>query len=307
MAVLSRETQDRVSEPPAGMQGLELAEWQQSPAGQRQSASALQHLEKTMRSVVPRRLPASDDPREPRHWTGQLDSPALAAALPAISRRTGADSSSILMALFAIAVSRRGLLRPAVIRPLVSNRFRPGLAGLVLNLVQSGLCVFDVADRTVDDVVRQARRSFMTANKNAYFDPDGELALIDRIASDQGPGAERWSPYTWGFFNDRRRSAHIESPQVLTAELARELRTATTFRWTEKKQNPYEPLFLHVEDDHGSLQLIVATDTHHVSPDDGEGLVRDIEALGVAAAFDGGVDTGVTAGVPGPAAAPLPA
>jgi hypothetical protein len=257
-----------------------------------------------MRSVVPRRLPASDDPRDPRHWTGRLDSPALAAALPAISERTGADSSSILMALFAIAVSRRGLLRPAVIRPLVSNRFRPGLANAVLNLVQSGMCVFDVADRTVDDVIRQARRSFITANKHAYYDPDGELALIERIATDQGPGAERWSPYTWGFFNDRRRSARAESTEPLTPELVDKLRSATTFQWTQKKQNPYEPLFLHLEEEGGSLQLIVAADTHHISPADNEALARDIEALGIAAAFDGTLSTGVTTESPGPVGPP---
>ncbi|NUR25133.1 MAG: hypothetical protein HOV83_04675 [Catenulispora sp.] len=296
MVVLSRETQERLSGPVTGAQSLDLARWQASPAGRRQSAVALQHLERTMRSVIPRRLPTSDDPREPRHWTGRLDSPALAAALPAVSERTGADSSSILMALFAIAVSRRGLLRPAVIRPLVSNRFRPGLANGVLNLVQSGMCVFDVADRTVDDVVRQARRSFIAANKHGYFDPDGELALIERIAAEQGPGAERWSPYTWAFFNDRRRSARAESEELLTPELAEKLRNATTFQWTQKKQNPYEPLFLHLEEEGGGLQLIVAADTHHVSPADNEGLARDIEALGIAAAFDGTLSTGVTAG-----------
>lgn len=299
MAVLSRETQERVSEPVAGIQGLELARWQHSPAGQRQSTVALQHLERTLRSVAPRRLPTSEDPREPRHWTGELDSQALAAVLPAISERTGADSSSILMALFAIAVSRRGLLRPAVIRPLVSNRFRPGLANAVLNLVQSGMCVFDVADRTVDDVIRQARRCFIAANKNTYFDPDGERALVERIALDQGPDTKPWSPYAWGFFNDRRRSARAEFSAMPTPELAEKLRDATTFRWTQKKQNPYEPLFLHLEDNGGSLQLIVEADTHHVSPADNEGLARDIEALGIAAAFDGELRTGVTAERPG--------
>lgn len=294
MAVLSRETQERAVGPLEGMQALELAAWQQSPAGKRQSAYTLRYLEKTMRSVVPRRLPASTDPREPRHWTGELTSPALNAAVQAISERTRADSSSVLLALYAIALSRRGLLRPAVVRPLSGNRFRPGLAGVVCNLVQSGICVFDVADRTVDDVVTQAKRAVMAAYKNSYFDPDEELALIDRIAREQGPGAERWSPHTWSFFNDRRTARRGEGLPPAGRDRVRELLDATTFRWVEKKENPYEPLFLHIEETPDGLVLIVSADTHHVSPADNEGLARDMEELGVRAAFDAAVPTGVS-------------
>ncbi|MFL6111446.1 MAG: condensation domain-containing protein [Catenulispora sp.] len=289
-AVLSREMRERPTAPVAGTQMLELARWQQSPAGRRQSANSLRHLEKALRSVVPRRLPASADPREPRHWTGELTSPALNAAVRAISERTGADSSSVLLALYAIAVSRRGLLRPAVIRLLSGNRFRPGLANVVGNLVQSGICVLDVVDTTVDEVVRRAQHAALAAYKNSYFDPDDELALIDRIAREHGPGAERWSPHTWSFFNDRRTDRRGEegSPPV-TRDRLRELLDATSFRWVEKKANPYEPLFLHIEQTPDSLLVIVSADTHHVSPADNEGLTRDMEELGVRAAFDADV------------------
>lgn len=295
MAVLSREVQERATGPVDGMQPLELARWQHSPAGRRQSANSLRHLEKAMRSVVPRRLPASADPREPRHWTGELTSPALNAAVQAISERTGADSSSVLLALYAVALSRRGLLRPAVIRLLSGNRFRPGLANVVTNLVQSEICVLDVAETTVDEVVRQAQHAALAAYKNSYFDPDGERDLIDRIAREQGPGAERWSPYTWGFFNDRRTARRGEGSPPVTQDRLRGLLGATEFRWVEKKANPYEPLFLHIEQTADSLVLIVSADTHHVSPADNEGLARDMEEFGVRAAFDAEVPTDDTA------------
>jgi hypothetical protein len=296
MAVLSRETQARVSGPVEGMQPLELAAWQASPAGRRQSTGAVHHQEKVMRSVVPRRLSASSGPQEPRHWTGELSSPALDAALRVVGARTGADSSAVLMGLYAIAVTRRGIMRPAVIRPLANNRFRPGLANVVCNLVQSGICVFDVADTTVDAVVRQAKRALMASYMKSYFDPDEELALIERIAEEQGPGAERWSPHTWSFFNDRRVSARRGVSEAVTEDGMRELMKATTFRWVEKKENPYEPLFLHIEETPDSVLLIVAADTHYVSPEDNEGLARDIEQLAVEAAFDEQLPTGVKAG-----------
>lgn len=295
MAVLARETQARVSEPVDGMQPLELAAWQASPAGRRQSTGAIRHQEKVMRSVEPRRLPASSDPREPRHWTGELSSPALEAALRMVGARTGADSSAVLMGLYAIALTRRGLMRPAVIRPLASNRFRPGLANVVCNLVQSGICVFDVADTTVDAVVRQAKRALLGSSMKSYFDPDEESALIEQIAQEQGPGAERWSPHTWSFFNDRRVSPRRGVSEADTEDHVRGLMKATTFRWVERKDNPYEPLFLHIEETPDSVLLIVAADTHHVSPADNEGLARDIELLAVEAAFAEDLPTGVTA------------
>lgn len=293
MRVLTREVQARRQAPVEGMQLLDLACWQHSPAGERQTAVALRYTETLMRSVQPCLLRESSDRRVPRHWTGKLNSPALRLAVQVVSERTGADSASVIQALYAIVMGRRALLNPAVIRPLVSNRFRPGLADLVSNLVQSGIFVLDVAEMTVDEAIARAQRASRTAYKHSYRDPDQEQAMVERIAQDQGPKAVAWSVQTWGFFNDRRtlQSSAAQPAGGITSELVERLLADSQFSWTEKKENTAEPLFLHVEDAPESIVLVVSGDTHFVSPADTEGLAWDIEAIAVQAMFDPAVPT----------------
>ena len=285
--LITQDVESRTTAEPTGMQQLDLARWQCSPAGQRVNETSLRHWEKVLRSLSPRSLPGSDDPRQPRHWTGELRSPALKLAVPLIAERTGADSSSVFLALYAIALGRTGVYSPAVIRPVANNRFRPGLATIVSNLAQAGICALDVAGLTVDEAVGRARRAAMAAHKHAYFDPHGLTALIDRIARDAGPGHERWTCYDWTFFNDRRfePGSAAEDGPVTPGRLGA-ARARTTFHWTEKKENPFEPLFLHVEDRDESVQVVVCADTHRMSPARCEAMVRAMEAAAVEAAFD---------------------
>lgn len=294
--LLTRDVESRTTAAQAGMQQLDLARWQCSPAGRRVNENSLRHWEKVLRSVPPRSLPGSDDPRAPRHWTGELRSPALKSAVSLIADRTGADSSSVFLALYAIALGRTGIYNPAVIRPVASNRFRPGLAGIVSNLAQAGICALDMTGLTVDEAVGSAKRASMTAHKNAYFDPHGLSALIDRIAQDAGPGHERWTCYDWTFFNDRRfEPGPTGATDAVTPDRLVAARARTSFQWTEKKENPFEPLFLHVEDRDESVQVVVCADTHRISPARCEAMVRAMEAAALEAAFDAHAPTRVPA------------
>jgi Condensation domain len=298
MLILSGEIRTRVTEPPRGMEQLDLARWQDSPAGRRQSAAALSHTETVLRSVPPRPFPRSADRREPRHWAGTLTSAALPPAVRAIADRTRADPSTVLLTLFAIALGRRELQNPAVLRPVVNNRFRPGLRKIVSNIVQTGICVLDVAETTVDEAIRGARGTVRSAYKHAYFDMEAEAALLDRLAREQ-PDAASWSGEAWTLFNDRR-TGKIESlvPALSDASVAQEIRAVraqTEFRWIGWRDNPFEPLLLNIDDSPRGTVLTALTDTWYVAPADGEGLLRDMEDIAVAAATDPAVPTGVAA------------
>ncbi|HEU5355310.1 MAG TPA: hypothetical protein VFU65_12650 [Actinocrinis sp.] len=302
MQALGREVEARLTEPAIGRQQLELAAWQNSPAGRRTSDAAIRHMEKALRSVPRRSLPLSGDERDPRHWTGVLRSRALKLALPLIADRTDADASAVLMALYATAMGRLGLLNPAVIRPLSSNRFRPGLTNMVSNLVQSDVCILDAADTTIDEVVRRARQVSMIVRKYSYFDPRAETALIDRLlreARELDPDAQPWSCLNWAFFNDRRLTP---SESARDQQELEEARRQSSFDWIEKKQNPYEPLFLHIDDAEDGVAVMVCTDTRHISPAGNEALAREMEAAAIEAAFNADAPTHVTA--PAPVASP---
>ena len=224
-----------------------------------------------------------------------------------IAERTGTDTSAVLLGLWAIALSRLGLLRPAVIRPLVNNRFRPALRDLTSNVVQTGVCVIDAADTTVDETVIRAQRLMRSVYKHAYFDPADELALLERLAEEQGDDAPVWGIDAWSYFNDRRareliaRDVDAMEPSAdplpedaqIAPEQIRDLLPRTDFRWTAWKDNPYEPLFLHIDEVPAGIVLAINGDTRRVTPAQSEALVRAVEQIAVDAATDPALPTGV--------------
>ncbi|MHA6757204.1 condensation domain-containing protein [Streptacidiphilus sp. PAMC 29251] len=235
----------RDSAPATGLQQLEQARWQASAAGQRQNAMALRYWEKVLRSVPAQRFPASKDPRAPRFWSCALDSKALHAALPVIAARTGADTRTVLVALFAICVHRITALNPVLVRPVVGNRFRPGLGDVVCTIAQSGALMVDLSDtagtkggaepgereRTVDQAVEQVRRTTLALFKHAYFHPQALEALIGTLSRERGEQIQ-----TAVFFNDR--SSHLAAPDHVApaagelVEMLDQARRESHFRWT---------------------------------------------------------------------------
>lgn len=289
-AVMAREAASRTTAPIDGMQPFEQARWQRSADGRRQNESVLRYVDRALRSLPAHGAPTSADPRDPRYWSGRLHSRALRLALRAIARRTATDSSSVLLALYAIAVGRVAGVGPVAVRSVVGNRFRPGLADVVCAAAQSGLCVLDVADVTVDEAIERARRAAVLASKHAYHDPETLSALIDRLNRDRAAeiDVER-------YFNDRRSpdagppSDLTITPDLLTAALA-----DTEFRWGPRRNLPFERLFLHADDASERVALLVEGDTHHYAPAQLEALARTVEAIAVRAAFDPALPTGVT-------------
>ena len=135
----------------------------------------------------------------PRYWRAAFDSAALPLALRALTARTGADPSACCSTVFAMAVHATCDVDPVVVRPLVSNRFRPGLADVVCTAVQAGLCQVPVAGLGFDDVLPRAGRAATTAYKLAYFDQRDLFALVDRVGAERGERLEIGC-----FLNDRR-------------------------------------------------------------------------------------------------------
>ncbi|MFC1415664.1 condensation domain-containing protein [Streptacidiphilus cavernicola] len=280
-----RQVKQRDTSPVTGMQQLEQARWQHSPAGRRQNDKALRHWEQVLRAIPARRLPDSADPREPRHWSAEFSSPALRAALPVIADRTDADMATVMLSVFAVALNRITGINPVVVRPVVNNRFRPGLAEVVCMVAQAGVCVLDVADAGVDQVVERARRGTMSAYKYAYFHPEQLRELIGRVSAERGEEVD-----VACFFNDR--GMYRRSPDDLALagdelqQALEKLRGDTVFRWTARHEDPVERLYVSVDDSPGSLLIEIHLDTHFLSPADTEALARGMEAVAVAAALD---------------------
>jgi Condensation domain len=284
-SIMLRELKARETAPVTGMQQLEQARWQRSPEGQRQNDRALRHWEGILRAVPARQLPGPTDPRSPRYWDGTLCSPALTAALPVIAARTGAGLPTVRLALFAVALSRVTGINPVVVRPVVNNRFRPGLADVVCMVAQAGVCALDVKDATVDQAVERALRGTMSAYKYAYFHPEGLRELIARVSRERGEDV------TVGcFVNDRStylppRDDRVPTAAEEPAATLRAARGATTFRWTARQDTPADRLFVSVVDGPDGPRFEIRIDTHFISPADTEALAHGMEQAAVEAAL----------------------
>jgi hypothetical protein len=293
--VMIAEVAARVTTPVDGMQPLAQAQWQRSPAGQRQNTTAVRHWESVLRGVPQPWLPAGfGDPQSPRHWQGQLDSPALLLAVRSICARTRIESAPVLLALFAVALARVTGISPVMTRPIVSNRFRRGLADVVAVVAQNGICSLDVADISLDEAIRRAQRGAMTAYKHAYFDAEKVYALIARLTEERAPD------FNIGcFFNDRRvmhRSATTGAAPSPRQQA--EMLPLTTFRWVRTQHNPVDRLFVHIDDVPDTMQITIDIDTHHVSPAHAEALTRGMESAAVEAALDPTAPTRVASSAP---------
>jgi hypothetical protein len=267
--------------PPAGMQPMEQTRWQRSPAGVRENQRALRYWENLLRTMEPHRFTGSDDERTPRHWQYQFASPALHLATRALGARTGVDASPVMLAVFAMALTRVTGISPVVVQLVVSNRFRRSLAESVSPVNQGGLCVVDVAGLTLDEAITHAAQRTLAAYKHAYYDPLLVDELIERIGRERGVELDLSC-----YVNDRRPfgGAGTRGPAPEPDQIRAAL-PATTFVPVRQQDDPWERLFVHIENVPGTMELTVHGDTRYLAPRDIEALCHGMEAVAVEAAL----------------------
>jgi hypothetical protein len=268
---------------------------QASPAGQRLNAAALRYWERLLRVIPARRLAPSPDPRQPPYWQYCYESPASHLAVQAIARRTGATTSTVLLAAYAVAMARMTGSSPAVIQVTASNRFRPGFGDSVSTIMQASLCVIDVAGVTFDEAVGRAWRAAVNAYKYAYCDPRARAELIQRVGAERGEELD----VSVGV-NDRRimnraepeGSAGPADPPAAPAELRAAL---TRSRLTPgfRRERPAGRCFLLINDVPDMVFYEFLADTRYVSPAQMEACLRGMEQVTVASALDPAAMTGV--------------
>jgi hypothetical protein len=277
--------------PVTAMQPLDQARWQQGPAGQRLNASAQRYLEHTLRAVPMSRFGEPRYPGAASFREVRYRSPALLLAVGAASIRCQANTSSVLLASFAVALGRIAGRTPILAMLTVSNRFRPRLGESVSALAQVSPYVSDVADITIGEAVGRAERSTLSAYKNAYFAPVQQDDVYRRVFAERG-GAIDLSCY----YNDRRRRT-LAPPTgpVATADEIRAALASSTHDWVEDPEMPGTKLYLYVDDPPGSIDLLMSVDLRYFSPDDLLTIVREIESVAVDIALDPTLPTEVRA------------
>jgi hypothetical protein len=295
LAHFDRATSEGATAPAGAPSPLELAGKQDSAAGRRQSERAIKYWAAQVGRLPAWRLEEPGSRDEPRFPELMACSPALEFGMRAVAARTGADPSSVLLAAYSAAVVRVFGRDPSVAQLVVSNRFRPGFAGLVSQVSQHGICVVDVADATFDEVVARAQKAKTSASFHAYYDPVACDMLLDETAARRGQPLDLY----W-CINDLRGMAEPADGLggvPTEAELAQSL-PRTKMYWNRKKPESHGTLFLFVDsrpqrlgwqapaEGLPAIYLKVWADADHFALDQVEALVREMEAVVVAAAFD---------------------
>lgn len=281
--------------PVTGIEPLELARQQRSPAGQRQSEASLRHWERHLRAIPARRFRGSAGVRHPRYWQAIYTSPAMDVAARVIAARSGADTSVVLLAAFAVALARLTGINPVVAQIVVSNRFRPGLAGTVSPVSQAGLCVIDVTGGTFDEIAARTRQAMLRASKNAYYDPLRWQELVTAVSCERGEQIDLSCSV-----NDRRMLAGqaADGPPPTAGDVRAAL-PLSELAWGYQRDRPSQRLFLHLNGV-PAVNYELCADTQFVSPADMQECLRQMESVTVAAALG-------AATVAGPRSARTPA
>jgi hypothetical protein len=281
--------------PAEGLNPLELARRQGSHAGRRQSERAIRYWAAQLGRLSAWRLEEPGRRHAHRFAELMVYSPAMELGMRAVAARTEADATSVLLAAYSAAVARVFGRDPSVALLAVGNRFRPDLASTVSQVAQHGICVVDVADATFDEVVARAQKATTSASFYAYYDPVACDRLLDETAARRGQPLD---VYWW--INDLRGmvgsidgDGDVPTEGELTQALPR-----TKLYWNRRTPVSHGTLFLFVDsrpqrlggqapaDGLPAIYMKVWADTQHFALDQVEALVREMEAVVVAAAFD---------------------
>jgi hypothetical protein len=286
---LDRETGAELA-PRGGVQPIELARKQRQPAAIRQCEASLRYWEHWLREVPARRFNGPYPGHDPRWWDCTYDSAAAFLAVEAISARTGLHSGPILLAAYAVAMARVTDAHPSVIRMVVSNRFRPDFARSVSVVAQPGLCVFDVRDCTFDEAVVRAWHAQIATGKNAYYDPRRLAEIREQVEKERGEELDLML-----YFNDRRKT--LAQPTVAagaapTAERMWDAIPRSRLTWGIRSNSPDVKAYLDVNGSPDTVNVTLRSDTTALSPSEQVQVLRTIEEVLLAAAFDPGYRTG---------------
>jgi hypothetical protein len=163
---------------------------------------------------------------------------------------------------------------------VVSNRFRRALAESVSPVNQGGLCVVDVAGLTLEEAVTHAAQRTLAAYRHAYYDPLRVDELVERIGRERGVELDLSC-----YFNDRRPfgGAGTRGPAPEPDQIRAAL-PASTLVTTRRQDDPWERLFVHVENVPETTEFTINADTRYLAPGDIEALCHGMESVAVEAA-----------------------
>ena len=197
-----------------GQQPLQRVEYETSPIGLRREAKALSYWSKHLTGVPTHMIESNRDGRPPNLDWGQIQSPALALATNGLAARFGVPPSTVLLAAITLQLAAYTGEREALLRMIVSTRFRPASRALVGAFNENALFRLDLPeqpDETIGELLHRASDAALLAYAHCgEYDPRKLDAIFAEIAAQRAI-----TPDGYCFFNDTRFSAEQTPPPPL--------------------------------------------------------------------------------------------
>jgi hypothetical protein len=266
--------------PDPGLQPLDQAQIELSPAGLRRRQNSLRYW-RTRLAQGPLRLavPPLAEPGESQQL--RITSPAAALAVTRIVARTNVGHSSVILAAVAAVLGRYTGQQSTLLASLSANRFSSTLRGYVGALAQDALIGLDLTVPSFDALVEQARSAQLTALKHSQFDAKAVWAVMDETFDRRGLGFTR----DW-VFNDVAATVETgrQDNEPAPLEMIDQARPETRVsRGPAESQLPVM-LFFQVLRACGELHLDVNANGQFFTANTVEQLLREIEQLLIDAA-----------------------
>jgi Condensation domain len=268
--------------PVTSLQPLALARWQATPPARRKSDIALGHWERLLRAIPARRFAGLSGPRQPPYRQLCYESPAAHLASRLLAARTGTSMSTVLLAGYAMIMTRLTGISPAVVQIIASNRIRRELAGTVSPLSLPVPCVIDTAGASFGEVAGRAWRQILGTYRMSYYDPREREKLIAGIGRERGAEVDLSC-----YLNDLRGlspdrpGGDLPAPAQVRAAVERSQLT-----WGWESEILGDRCFLSVNAVHDTLSCELYANTYYLSPAAMEACLRGLEAVLVEAALE---------------------
>ncbi|MBB5953722.1 hypothetical protein FHS29_000292 [Saccharothrix tamanrassetensis] len=182
--------------PPAGPQPLDVVEFEQKPFVRRLAQASARYWEARLREVPQAMFPvpaAKTSAKTDWHHPGlRIRSRAVMAHLAAVSERTAASASTILLAAVNALVCHRTGQSTCVTTSLYGNRAFQQLADLFGTISQDALLSVPVPETgTFDELVHDVRAQSLAAYRAAWYDPAVVWDVITRVTAERGASYAR--------------------------------------------------------------------------------------------------------------------
>jgi glycosyltransferase involved in cell wall biosynthesis len=264
--------------PHDGWEPLDQAAFETSPKGRAVSDAALRRWRDLLHAAPPTLFDfAPAQQKADRFWTLQLQSRALAVALPVVAQRLHDSSSAVLLTAMSEVFGGYTGHDEAVVQVLVSNRLIRDNARMAGYLCWDSPLHVDLRDLSFDTAIRRVFTAALDAYQHGLYRPAHARAVRREVEHTRGAHIDLGC-----HFNDRRERT-ATAPQG-TTDLTT-LREHTRIVFLSSHPRIDTRLHLHAMDEApDSIELELTCDTHYVPVQAMHEILHAIEALIITAA-----------------------